>query len=126
MREAVKILKALSDPGRLRIISLLLRRDLCVCELMFILKMEQSRISHQLRILRDAGIVEDKREGRWIIYGIPEESRKGLDLLLEKFLSQELGKSKEVAADLAALEMCLKQDIRRQKSLPTSCSRRAR
>jgi ArsR family transcriptional regulator len=63
MKDTLKILKALADPTRLRIISLLLRRDLCVCELMFILKMEQSRISHQLRILRDADLVEDKREG---------------------------------------------------------------
>ncbi len=59
MKEAIKIFKALSDPTRLRILLLLLKRNLCVCELMFILKMEQSRLSHQLKILKDADLVED-------------------------------------------------------------------
>ncbi|MBN1223765.1 MAG: transcriptional regulator, partial [Candidatus Aminicenantes bacterium] len=61
MRQAIKIFKALSDPTRLRILMLLLEGELCVCELVFVLKMEQSRISHQLRILRDADLVQDIR-----------------------------------------------------------------
>ncbi|MCK7478130.1 MAG: metalloregulator ArsR/SmtB family transcription factor [Candidatus Moduliflexus flocculans] len=72
MKEIIKAFKALSEPTRLRIFLLLMERDLCVCELTFVLDMEQSRVSHQLRLLRDADLVEDKREGRWIIYGIPE------------------------------------------------------
>ena len=75
MKDVVKIFKALADPTRLRIMLLLGRRELCVCELMFILEMEQSRVSHHMRVLRDAGIAEDVREGRWIIYRIPEEAR---------------------------------------------------
>lgn len=72
MRKTLKIFKALSDPTRVRILMLLISQDLCVCELVFILKMEQSRISHQLRILRDSDLVEDLRQGKWIIYRIPE------------------------------------------------------
>src|SRR4030067_2416569 len=75
MKDIVRIFKALADPTRLRIMLLLRRRELCVCELMYILGMEQSRVSHHMRVLRDAGIAEDVREGRWIIYRIPAAAR---------------------------------------------------
>jgi len=67
MKHTLKVFKALSDPTRLRILLLLLQRELCVCELAFILEMEQSRISHQLRVLRNADLVEDIR-GREVDY----------------------------------------------------------
>jgi len=61
-------LRALADPTRLRIMLLLLEQELCVCELESVLSMEQSRISHALRILRDAALIEERRESRWVFY----------------------------------------------------------
>jgi ArsR family transcriptional regulator len=123
MRNAVKTLKAMADPTRLRILRLLLRRDLCVCELMFILKMEQSRISHQLRILRDAGLVEDKREGKWMIYRVLDKARPNLELLLNQLLKKQLRESEEAFSDLGNLELCLRQDVRRKHSSSARQSR---
>jgi ArsR family transcriptional regulator len=114
MRDAIKVFKGLADPTRLRIVSLLLRRDLCVCELMFVLGMEQSRISHQLRILRDADLVEDRREGRWMTYRISEKVRPNLELLLSHLPKEQLGESEEAVRDLENLELCLREDIRRR------------
>jgi ArsR family transcriptional regulator len=114
MKDALKIFKGLADPTRLRIVSLLIRRDLCVCELMFILKMEQSRISHQLRILRDADLVEDKREGKWITYRISDKARPNLELLLNQLLKEQLRESEEAIRDLGNLEICLREDVRRR------------
>jgi len=118
MREAGKTLKAMADPTRLRILRLLLQRDLCVCELMFILKMEQSRISHQLRILRDAGLVEDNREGKWMTYRLSDEARSNLEVLLNQLLEKKLQDSAEAGSDLGNLELCLREDVRRRHSLP--------
>src|SRR5512139_1260115 len=123
MREAVKILKGMADPTRLRILRLLLQRDLCVCELMFILKMEQSRVSHQLRILRDAGLVEDKREGKWITYRVLDRARPNLELLLNQLLGKQLTESEEAFGDLGNLALCLREDIRRRHSLSAQQSR---
>jgi ArsR family transcriptional regulator len=119
MREAVKILKALADPTRLRIIAILLRSEVCVCELMAILDMEQSRISHQLRILRDADIVEDRRDRRWIVYAIPERARPTVELLLENFLKEKVAESDEIRRDLAKIPACLEQSVRKESP---SCS----
>ena len=124
MREAVKIFKALADPTRLRIVAILLRSEVCVCELMAILKMEQSRISHQLRILRDADIVEDRRDGRWIVYTIPERARPTLDLLLENFLKERLAESDEIQRDLSRIPACLEQSVRRENPSSSAAFRR--
>lgn len=69
MQEILNILKILSDEIRLKIVYLLSQEsELCVCELMEALKMSQSRISNHLRILRNTGIIEAKREGKWMFY----------------------------------------------------------
>lgn len=115
MKHAVKIFKALSDPTRLRILMLLLKRDLCVCELVFSLKMEQSRISHQLRILRDADLVESIREGRWTNYRIPERTKQNLKKLIDLMVKEDFLESGELVEDRKDLEKCLKENIRMRK-----------
>jgi DNA-binding transcriptional ArsR family regulator len=74
--------------------------------------MEQSRISHQLRVLRDADLVEDVREGRWMIYRIPGEARGLLEAILEGELKFRFGVSPEIQADSQRLEACIKENIR--------------
>ena len=85
MIDMLRVFKALSDRTRLRIVRLLLEQDLCVCEMMFVLGLAQSRLSHQLRILRDAGLVEDTRDGQWIIYRMPPQARATIAPLLAAF-----------------------------------------
>lgn len=112
MRQAVKLFKALSDSTRLRILMLLLEKDMCVCELVFTLKMEQSRISHQLRIMRDADLVEDIRDGKWTNYRIPDKTKKSLRELFDMVLREILSDSEEFKEDRKNLEICLNKNIR--------------
>lgn len=112
MKDIVRIFKALSDPTRLRIMLLLLRKELCVCELMFILGMEQSRVSHHMRVLRDADIAEDVRDGRWIIYRVPGEARPLLEGLVSGALRERIELSGEAGADIGKLEDCVRQNVR--------------
>lgn len=112
MKDVVKIFKALADPTRLRIMLLLLRKELCVCELTFILGMEQSRVSHHMRVLRDAGIAEDVRDGRWIIYRVPEGARALLEGLVSGGLRERIELSREAASDAGKLEDCIRQNVR--------------
>jgi len=61
--------KGLSDPVRLRIAHLLVQRDeLCVCHLTDVLQLPQSTVSRHLNILRNSGIVESERRGKWVYY----------------------------------------------------------
>lgn len=64
------MLKALSDETRLRILSLLMEGELCVCDLMTVLRLPQSTVSRHLATLRNTGWVTDRREGLWIYYSL--------------------------------------------------------
>jgi ArsR family transcriptional regulator len=115
MKDIINVFKALSDATRLRIVLLLTERDLCVCELVYILKTEQSRISHHLRILRDADLVEDRREGRWIIYGMPPAVKASLLPVLRQYAGPGLAGSWAVVRDAERLELCLRENVRGRK-----------
>jgi len=69
-------LKTLSDPTRLRLLALVMREELSVAELQEILGMGQSRISSQLALLRQAGLVSDRREGKKAFYSLLLERRR--------------------------------------------------
>jgi ArsR family transcriptional regulator len=70
---AVELFHALSDETRLQIIELLRKGERCVCELTDSLDAAQSRLSFHLRVLRDAGIVRDRKDGRWVYYELDPE-----------------------------------------------------
>lgn len=65
-----KVFKALADPIRLRILSLLSTREMCVCEVMIALGLTQPTASHHLRILENVGLVKDRKEGKWVFYAM--------------------------------------------------------
>jgi len=72
MEEAVKILKALSDETRLKILEFLLDEEKCVCQIFPHVKRTQSTVSIQLGKLENLGIVESRREGKQIFYKIKD------------------------------------------------------
>src|SRR5512135_917538 len=70
MEEVAAYFKALSDETRLRILKLLEEGELCVCDLTAALEMTQPNISFHLGILKEAGLVKDRRDGRWMHYDL--------------------------------------------------------
>ena len=83
MKTTVQHMKALADPTRLRLVALLLQGGLCVCQLEAALAMSQVNVSRHLAILRQAGILADRREGRWMYYGLAEPMAPGLQGVIE-------------------------------------------
>ena len=106
MEAAIKIFKALSDETRLRIYLLLLQGELCVCELVNILNMEQSRISHSVRILKEAGLVVNRRQGKWIIYAVNPKIENN------KIIQSLKNELKLPEQDLKNINKCKKKKIR--------------
>ncbi len=84
MIQPEQLMRALADGTRLRIVNLLLSQgELCVCELTGALQMAQPKVSRHLAILREAGVVQDRREGLWIHYRIHPELPLWAGRLLE-------------------------------------------
>jgi ArsR family transcriptional regulator len=83
--ETVRLFHALSDPTRLRIVELLRHGERCVCDLTEAAAAAQSRLSFHLKVLKDAGLVSDRREGRWIYYEIRRDALDTLGAVLASF-----------------------------------------
>lgn len=114
MKYHSQILKALSDPIRLRIILLLQAEgELCVCDLMAVLKLPQSTVSRHLAYLRKSCWVDTRREGVWMHYQLSRESCQMCQELLET-LKRNVSTLPEALADRKALA-----EFTRSKS--TSC-----
>lgn len=74
LERAATLFHALSDSTRLAVLEMLRNGERCVCELQDELGAAQSRLSFHLRVLKDAGLVADRREGRWSYYSITPEA----------------------------------------------------
>ena len=74
LSRAAELFHALSDETRLAIVRRLQNSEECVCNLTDLLDAAQSRLSFHLRVLKDAGLVHDRREGRWIHYHLNREA----------------------------------------------------
>jgi ArsR family transcriptional regulator len=72
MKKIVKVMKALSDPNRLRILKILHLKTMCVCELQFSLELAQSSISKHLKILEEADLVCSRKDGLWVNYSLSD------------------------------------------------------
>ena len=76
--EASRLFHALSEPTRLRILEQLKDGEQCVCELTDVFNTGQSRLSFHLRVLKEAGLINDRPEGRWTYYSLNVEGIKEL------------------------------------------------
>jgi len=110
MNTMVQCLKALADENRLRILLLLRERELCVFELMGVLGLSQPLVSSHLGVLRSAGLVEARREGKRIRYSLSEVGREGGKRGIVNLVTTALEGEPEMAADLGRLREC--QDFR--------------
>ena len=76
MKGIVRQFKAFSDETRLRMLHLLLKGELCICELIEVLELPQSKVSRHMAYLKNGGLVDDRREAVWIYYSLTEPKSK--------------------------------------------------
>lgn len=74
LSRTARLFHALSDETRLQILDLLRSGEHCVCDLSAAIGAQQSRLSFHLRTLKEAGLVSDRRQGRWIYYAIRSDA----------------------------------------------------
>ena len=80
--ETARWFHALSDETRLEIIDHLLGGERCVCDLMDALDVAQSRLSFHLKVLKDADLVTDRRDGRWVYYTLNRDTIESIESVL--------------------------------------------
>ncbi len=114
MRELVNIFSAISDETRVRILKLLEKKKMCVCELTAILEIRQPSVSHHLGILKRAGLVDDVRNGQWIDYRLASKKHNEYTPGMLKMLSGWLNRDLRVLKDLRKAKNTSREKICRK------------
>jgi ArsR family transcriptional regulator, arsenate/arsenite/antimonite-responsive transcriptional repressor len=99
----IKIIKALADENRLRILNLLNYKELCVCEMESILGMTQSNVSRHLIKLKDAELIESEKQGQFVFHKVSPEILEQFPFV-QSLLAKELVKMKKSKEDLDRLK----------------------
>ena len=110
MKEFLHLTKALADENRVRLLLALRRGELCACQLTELLQLAPSTVSKHLFLLKHAGLVESRKEGRWIFFKLagleaPVAAREAVD-----WVKKSLSRSERALADAKRLKTILKED----------------
>jgi len=125
LRKKSEIFKALSEPNRIRILLMLLKKPLCVCEITSILGLSTATVSNHLSILRNSGFIIDEKHSKWINYKINKQNdnpiiKNILDNLIEWFKEDIQIKSdleSVIIVDRYSISCNTKNCIRRTRNL---------
>jgi len=110
MRDVLDISKALADGSRLRILMSLTGGELCVCQIVELLELAPSTVSKHMYILRQAGLVEGRKEGRWMYYRLADRkaAKPARDALT--WARRHLAETPEIRRDREKLQKILSVD----------------
>jgi len=109
MKEFIAVMKALSDPNRVKLLKLLQKREMCVCEIQAALGIAQPTVSKHLKSLETAGLVGRRKEGLWVIYSLSDGGRSPYAASLLGNLKHWLEDDPEVR-DLFAMSAGLRRE----------------
>lgn len=107
MKEELNLFRALSDETRLRITVLLSKKELCVCQLEWALGLTQAKVSRHLTVLKNAGLVKDRREGLWIFYSLSKPKNE-LERIIYGYLKEWFAKKYDLfKKDTDTMKKCI-------------------
>jgi ArsR family transcriptional regulator len=115
LKKTTKLFKALSDETRVRILKMLETRPLCVCEIQHVLKGSQPNVSHHLKTLSEAGLVDSERDGLWIAYRIADHPETPLHAAALSLLRRSLKNDEQVKKDRAVVKSVSRIEIALRK-----------
>ena len=104
MRQFMAAAKALADENRVRVLLALQGRELCVCQIIEFLGLAPSTVSKHMSILKQAYLVESRKEGRWMHYRLPGRDAPSVAREAIRWVRQSLAKDPDVMADVKRIE----------------------
>jgi DNA-binding transcriptional ArsR family regulator len=104
----VRALRALGDENRMRAALALRQRELCLCQIVELLQLAHSTVSKHMSVLREAGLVESRKSGRWVYYRLRDTDATSLPESLLNLVLSTADKTKQAARDSRKLAEILK------------------
>jgi DNA-binding transcriptional ArsR family regulator len=110
LREFMNITKALGDATRIRVLLALRQRELCACQITELFGLAQSTMSKHFYLLRQAGLIDFRKEGRWVHYTLPDKAASPAVREALKWVEQSLAEDPRITEDAKNLRKILKLD----------------
>ena len=104
MFDFMNITRALSDENRVRVIAALQGRELCVCQIIDLLQLSPSTVSKHLSILRNARLINGRKEGRWMHYSLARDPQRPMVIEAIDWVLRSIGGDDQVKTDQEHLE----------------------
>jgi ArsR family transcriptional regulator, arsenate/arsenite/antimonite-responsive transcriptional repressor len=114
MKDFIKVMKALSDPNRVKMVKMLQHRTMCVCEMREALHISQPSVSKHLKVLEDAGLVEFNKDGLWMNYRLSDGGSSPYAASLLGNLRHWLENEKEIEELTRRLPVIRREEICRK------------
>ncbi len=111
MKDFLNVTKALADENRLRILMALQGGEVCVCQLTELMGLAMSTVSKHLSVLYQAGLVNARKEGRWMYYSLPGKDAPTAAREAVAWVRRSLAGNERVAADARRLKKVLALDV---------------
>jgi ArsR family transcriptional regulator, arsenate/arsenite/antimonite-responsive transcriptional repressor len=110
MREIMSVLKALADENRVRALTALRPGELCVCQIVELLGLAPSTVSKHMAILKQARLVDSRKQGRWIFYRLAKREAPAKARKIAAMVCRLFGNTPDAARDAARLKEIMKID----------------
>jgi ArsR family transcriptional regulator len=111
MKRFIRVMKALSDPGRVKIIKMLEHKAMCVCEIQAALGLAQPTVSKHLKLLEESGLVVSMKDGLWVNYRLPEKIDNPYAARLLKSMKDWLNGEEMISHLIERLPLIHREDI---------------
>ena len=111
MKDFIKVMKALSDPNRVKILKMLQHKAMCVCEMQAALDIAQPTVSKHLKFLEHAGLVGFKKDGQWVNYHLTDRSKSPYAASLLGNLKHWIQDDPEIRHIVKKLQSIRREDI---------------
>jgi ArsR family transcriptional regulator, arsenate/arsenite/antimonite-responsive transcriptional repressor len=115
MKDFIKVMKALSDPNRVKVVKMLQQKAMCVCEIQAALSIAQPTVSKHLKVLEEAGLVQSCKDGLWVNYSLSGGDGSAYAATLLGNLKHWLGDDPEIRGLSEALPSIQREIIVRKK-----------
>lgn len=114
MKEFIKVMKALSDPNRVKLLKMLQHKVMCVCEIREALGVAQPTVSKHLKVLEKAGLVAYNKDGLWVNYHLTDGASSPYAASLLGNLKHWLEETPEISALVTRLPMIRREEVCRR------------
>jgi ArsR family transcriptional regulator len=114
MKDFIRVMKALSDPNRVKIVKMLQKKEMCVCEIQAALRIAQPTVSKHLKALEDAGLVSFRKDGLWVNYRLSDGGNSAFAASLLGNLKHWLDDDPQITDIAEKIPTIRREDLRKK------------